>query len=120
MPMAAEVQITAAVVSPRTEILSLKITPAPIKPIPVMIFAEILSSAPAPCLDTIVKMVEPKEINIMVRKPADLLLYSLSKPIMPPQIMETSMAIISSTSTVKSILKYLFAFIKQSRCHSPL
>jgi hypothetical protein len=37
MPIAAVIQIDAAVVRPRTEKPSLKITPAPRKPIPVMI-----------------------------------------------------------------------------------
>ncbi len=57
-----------------------------------MIFAEIRSSAPAPYLETMVKIVEPREMRIMVRKPADLFLYARSKPIALPHIKETIIA----------------------------
>jgi hypothetical protein len=38
-------------------------------------------------MEKLVNKKDPRQIRIMVRKPADLLLYSLSAPINPPTIM---------------------------------
>lgn len=87
-----------------TEMRSLKIAPAPIKPIPVMILAEILSSLPDPYEGTIVKIVEPRLMRMMVRRPADLFRYSRSKPITPPHSTETAIAITSLSFIVISTI----------------
>ena len=68
-------QAAAAVVIPvmRPFELSLKIIPPPTKPIPVTIFAAIREGSEPSFIDIKVKIVEPKQIRIIVRKPADLL-----------------------------------------------
>jgi hypothetical protein len=70
---------------PFTRLSLLKITPAPKKPIPVTMFDAIRSGLTSLTnLEKVVKRKDPKQINIIVRKPADLLRYSLSAPINPP------------------------------------
>jgi hypothetical protein len=104
--MAAATQITAAVVSPFTDILSLKITPAPIKPTPVTRL--IFTPCPARC-EIMVKIVEPRQIRIMVRKPAVLFLYWRSNPNTAPQntAMATLMASLDDMSNSK-LFNWLF------------
>src|SRR5579875_2271480 len=87
IPIAATAQIVAAVVIPFMRFSPRKITPAPKNPMPVTMLEAILSGLlPKPMYrDIIVKKQEPTEIIIIVRKPADLLRYSLSAPTSPPQ-----------------------------------
>ncbi len=86
IPTAATAQMVAAVVIPLIWLVPRNMTPAPRKPIPVTILEAMRSGLPgAPmAMDMMVKKQEPMEIMIMVRKPADLLRYSLSAPTRPP------------------------------------
>ena len=64
------------------------LVPAPIKPMPAMIWAAMRVWSPpylsAICADKTVNIAEPKQISILVRKPDALCRNSLSKPINPP------------------------------------
>lgn len=86
MPSAAVAQMDVAVVRPETVRLSLKITPAPRKPMPVMMLDAIRSGVPpAPSRsDRIVKTAEPRQMSAIVRSPAALLLYVRSAPTAAP------------------------------------
>ncbi|MNE18129.1 hypothetical protein D3C80_1111440 [compost metagenome] len=85
IPRDAVAHIVVAVVIPLTLLSSLKITPAPKKPIPVIILAASRSGFPTPIFnEIIVKRQEPKLTSIKVRNPADLLRYSRSTPINSP------------------------------------
>ena len=61
-------------------------------------------------MEKVVNKKDPRQIRIMVRKPADLLLYSLSAPINPPTII-TSKKRRSKTSK-EGILNYYSMQIK--------
>src|SRR4029078_7007566 len=75
----------AAVVIPFTRLSLLKITPAPKKPMPVTILEAMRSGLTSLInLENVVNRKEPRQIRIMVRKPADLLRYSRSAPMIPP------------------------------------
>src|SRR5690554_4992399 len=92
IPIAAATQIILAVVSPFIEASSLKITPAPKKPIPLTIYeairvVSVLVTRPI-LYDIIVNKVEPSEIIVMVRKPAALSFISRSKPKITPKVNE--------------------------------
>src|SRR5690606_27790680 len=84
IPMAADIQIILAVVNPFTFTPSLKITPAPRKPIPETTYEAIRvasSDSPAPNLkDSKENKVLHKQIIEMVLKPADLSFHSRSNP----------------------------------------
>ncbi len=79
-------QMVAAVVTPLMPVPPIKITPAPTKPIPVTILLAIRSGDVCRpiSIENMVNRAEPRQISISVRRPADLLWYSLSAPIMPP------------------------------------
>ncbi len=86
MPTASTAQIVAAVVIPFTRLSPRNITPAPKKPMPVAILDAMrfeLFAAPI-TIDIIVKKQESIDIIIIIQKPADLLLYCLSAPTIPP------------------------------------
>ncbi len=73
MPIAAETHIVAAVVNPPIRLSDLKIAPAPKKPMPVTIFAAILSGTEAEPIfkDKMVNKQEAKLISVIVLKPAE-------------------------------------------------
>src|SRR5690606_31677110 len=73
-------------------------TPAPKKPIPVTIFAAIRSSEILPIRELKVKMVEPKQIRMIVRKPADLFLNSRSNPTTAPHAIEINILCIGRSA----------------------
>jgi hypothetical protein len=85
---------------------SLKMTPAPMKPMPLMMFDAMRSGEVlAPSLrDRIVKIVEPRQISVMVRKPAALLRYSRSPPMMPPMTRAATIRVTVCRSALISIL----------------
>ena len=97
IPIAAEIQIVVAVVSPFTLAPSLKIAPAPKNPIPVTILEATRASLLIK-FDTIVKRVDPTVISITVLKPADFVLYSLSAPIIAP-IKRATKSLVKSSNT---------------------
>src|SRR5215831_16203582 len=75
MPMEATTKIVAAVVSPVTLPFSWRIDPAPMKPMPGMIWAAIRVRSPRPnsearSKERIVNMAAPKQMNMLVRRPA--------------------------------------------------
>ena len=107
IPNAAEIQIVVAVVSPVTVSPSLKMTPAPRNPIPVTMVDAIAGEGGLKLMETSVKMVEPRQIMIMVRRPAALLRYSLSNPIAVPIRNENRMRHANSSS------KTQFQFTKE-------
>ncbi|MNU83543.1 hypothetical protein D3C71_732450 [compost metagenome] len=73
IPREAQIHMVTAVVRPDTRFSSLKITPAPTKPIPVIILAAIRSGLPGPprLNESIVNIQDPNVTNIMVLNPAD-------------------------------------------------
>src|SRR5438128_4098832 len=90
--------MVAEVVIPLTRLSHLKITPAPRKPIPVTILEAMRSGLTSLMnLEKVVKRKEPRQIRIMVLKPADLLRYSLSAPIIPPTAITISNLNINSS-----------------------
>src|SRR5579872_44064 len=71
--------------------------PAPMKPMPGMIWAAMRAASegtPANCADRSVNMAAPKQMNIFVRRPAGRCLYSRSRPIAPPRKAESRRRII--------------------------
>src|SRR5579872_4178304 len=111
IPRAAVTQIMAAVVIPLTlaSASPLKMTPAPTKPMPVTILEAMRSGLPVPpmMMEKIVKIVAPRQIRVSVRKPADLLRYSLSAPRMPPM---SAARISLMTISVGNAMFMLFRF----------
>jgi len=84
-PSAAAIQMLAAVVSPRWGPLPL-MQPAPRKPTPDAIWAATRLASPAgkPTREVRVKMADPSDTSISVRKPAVDLAARRSTPMMPP------------------------------------
>ena len=96
--MAETVQMVAAVVSPVIWWRSRRIEPAPRKPTPVTIWAAMRAGSCPPRagdMDTTVKMAEPTQIRICVRRPAGLCPFSRSMPTMAPQTNAIKMEMIS-------------------------
>src|SRR5208282_546389 len=88
MPIAATIQIVAAVVAPCTPPVPRIRTPAPRKPIPATICAATLPESPVLLVNaypTIVNAQEPSATSAIVRKPAGFSLRSLSLPTQAPQ-----------------------------------
>ena len=90
MPTEATTKSVAAVVSPLTLPLACRMDPAPMKPMPGMICAAMRVWSPMPhsaarSLERTVNMAEPKQINILVRRPAGRRLIARSSPMMPPR-----------------------------------
>ncbi len=95
-PMAAVSQIDAAVVRPRTDRPSLKITPAPRKPMPVMMpwAMRVGSTRATSALDamnqrswyrvTSISRLDARQTSVWVRKPAGRPWKLRSRPIKPP------------------------------------
>ena len=104
MPKAADAQIIAAVVRPDIRFSSLKIAPAPKKPMPVTILAAIRSGEELPIFkDKMVNKQAAKQIKIIVLNPADLLWYSRSEPMTAPTKTAIKSLAISGQLRVKSI-----------------
>src|SRR5437588_2070374 len=84
--MEATTNKVAAVVSPVTPPLECRIDPAPIKPIPGMICAAIRALSPGGAIsaESMVNIAAPKQINMLVRRPAGRCFSSRSRPMMPP------------------------------------
>lgn len=98
IPMPETNQIVEAVVMPVTFKPVLRMTPAPRKPTPVTICAEILpgstvAGAPAMCcqdrIDARVNSAEPEQMKMFVLSPAGLPAHSLSRPTRAPQTVAT-------------------------------
>ena len=101
-PTTAENQSTAAVVSPRTVLPFLKMTPAPRKPIPLTTWAarragsevrepsRIPPRSAKPYLDTIMHRAAPQQTTMCVRTPASLKRLLLSMPMSMPRIQDTA------------------------------
>ena len=100
-PMAAAIQIVAAVVMPTTLPRSLRITPPPRKPTPVTICAATRpgSAFPAISIEVRVKSVEASVMRMIVRTPAAFSCNSRSKPMTPPSA--TARSILTSSSSIR-------------------
>src|SRR6185312_2562920 len=89
MPMAATTQMVAAVVRPLTCSPWCMIAPAPMKPMPVTIWAAMrvgsASTTPVKFLETIMNKHAPTQIRMLVRRPAALSESSRSMPMIAPK-----------------------------------